>query len=264
MLDERAVPLPNAMAGRDNRMRGALRGTACVAVLGIVALLLPSLAAAHGRAATVALDYRLPVDSGATGWRVSARAFSTGPLAAPDRSRQRQRVVVLGDLGEPMLRVADGVWVNQSSPTAQANRLVSRPAKGWKRVAAGRASPGTSTAWRPRRPCAGSYGRVAHWNVPLLVDGRRVAISGSFVRVPRPALWPWAAGVAVVIGLAAVAMRRQPGSDDRDDCSRVLAGLAGLTAQTRFPCGTPRAAASHGCIVGAVFAIAAIAAGRSQ
>jgi hypothetical protein len=259
VLDERAVPSPFVTAGRDNRMHGALRGTACVAVLGIVALLLPSVAAAHGRAATVALDYKLPLDPGAArpaGVRVSILDGDRSlHLVAPDN----ERVVVLGDLGEPMLRVGDGVWVNQSSPTAQANRLVPRPAKGWKRVARGRAFSWHEHRLAPPPFEAGSYGRVARWSVPLLVDGRRVAISGSFVRVPRPALWPWV-GAAVVVGLAAAAMRGRPRvRRTATIATGVLAGLAALTAQTGFTLRDAPSGNVAWVIIVAVFVIAAIA-----
>ena len=262
MLDERAVPSLDARAGRDNRLCGALRGAACIAVLGLAGLLLPSVAAAHGRAATVALDYKLPLDSGAARLAGVRASVLDGDRSLHLTVSDNERVLVLGDLGEPMLRVADGVWVNQSSPTAQANRLVSRPAKGWKRVAGGRAFTWHEHRLAPPPFVAGSYGRVARWNVPLVVRGRRLAISGSFVRVPRPALWPWAAGAAIVVGLAALVMRRRARlRRAMTIAAGCLAGVAGLTAQTAFSLRDAPSGRIAWVLVGAVFAIAAIAAG---
>jgi FtsH-binding integral membrane protein len=95
--------------------------------------------------------------------------------------------------------------------------------------------------------------------VPLLVNGRRLAISGSFVRVPRPALWPWA-GAALVVGLAAVAMHRRPHlRRTATVATGVLAGLAGLTAQTGFTLRDAPSGNVAWVIIAAVFVIAAIA-----
>ena len=58
-------------------------------------------------------------------------------------------------------------------------------------------SRGTRAGWHLRRSKPDRTVCVARWSVPLVVDGRRVSISGSFLRVPRPAFWPWAAGMAV-------------------------------------------------------------------
>jgi hypothetical protein len=232
-----------------------------VFVLCVVALALPSIAAAHGRAMTVALDYRLQLDPGVA--RLSAIRVSIldGDRALHLSVRGNARVLVLGELGEPMLRLDGGVWVNRSSPTAQANRLVRRPGKGWKRVSGGR-----SYSWHENRLVpppfeAGRYGRVARWSVPLVVNGRRVSISGSFLRVPRPAFWPWAAGIAVAIGLAVAALGTQPGLRRATTVAAgVLAGLAGLTAETGFSLRDAPSGNLAWIISVAVFALAAIAA----
>ena len=207
------------------------RAPACAAALCLGALALPGIASAHSRAATVALDYRLSLDS-AGGVKAS---ILDGDRALRVAVAGNTRVVVLGDLGEPMLRVADGVWVNQSSPTAQANRIVARTQPGWKRVASSRAFTWHEHRLAPPPFAAGPYGRVASWRVPLLVDGQRTSISGAFVRIPRPSFWPWALGAVVVVGLAAVAVQRAPQRRLAITVgSGVLAGVAGLTAQTSF------------------------------
>ena len=119
---------------------GAVNRTfACALALCASALALPGVAAAHGRAITVALDYRLQLDPAVSRLTELRVSILDGDRALHLTVVGDARVVVLGDLGEPMLRVGDGVWVNQSSPTAQANRLVRHPKRGWKRVAGGRA-----------------------------------------------------------------------------------------------------------------------------
>ena len=215
--------------------RRARRGTGCILAVCISALALPSVAAAHGRAVTVALDYRLQLDPGVARLKDVRIKILDGDRALHLTVVDNARVVVLGELGEPMLRLDKGVWVNQSSPTAEANRLVRHPRQGWKRVAGGRAFSWHESRLAPPPFEAGRYGRVARWSVPLLVDGRRVSIDGSFVRVPRPVFWPWALGTAIAIGLAAAAMwalpQRRRGTTV---ATGVLAGLAGLTAETGF------------------------------
>jgi hypothetical protein len=260
--DERAVPSLDARAGHDNRLQEAVRRTVCVAVLGIAALTLPGVAAAHGRAATVALDYKLSLDPDLTRLAGVRASILDGDRSLHLVALGDQRVLVLGDLGEPMLRLEDGVWVNQSSPTAQANRLVRRPAPGWKRVAGGRTFSWHEHRLAPPPFAAGSYGRVARFSIPLLVDGRRVAISGSFVRVPRPAAWPWAAGAVGAIGLAAVVIWRRPELRRAVTIAAGgLAGAAGLTAQTAFSLRDAPSGRIAWALVVAGFAIAAIAAG---
>src|SRR5439155_25688853 len=102
----------------------------------------------------------------------------------------------------------DGVWVNQSSPTAAADRLVSRRGSGWVRV-----SGGSSIAWHDHRlapPPASRPGLAGRFSIPISVDGRAAAIVRPFWRVPRPAASPWLAGAAALGGAvaAAAALRR--------------------------------------------------------
>ncbi|MGH3002466.1 MAG: hypothetical protein ACRDM1_07395 [Gaiellaceae bacterium] len=239
----------------------ALRALACAAVLCLTALAAPAAASAHGRAATVALDYRLPLDPAGRRLQGIKASILDGDRDLRLVVRPGIRVVVLGDLGEPMLRVDDGVWVNRNSPTAQANRLVKRPEKGWKRVAGGR-----EFAWHEHRlappPFEGSrYGPVAHWQVPLLVNGRPTAVSGSFWRVPRPAAWPWGLGAAAAIAIVALAMLRLPRLRLTGTIGAgILAGLAGLTAQTAFSLRDAPSGHIGWALIGSGLGVAAIAA----
>jgi hypothetical protein len=107
-----------------------------------------------------------------------------------------------------MLRIGDGVYVNLSSPTAQADRLVKQPGHGWKRLAGG-----SSYTWHEHRLApppyeSGRYGVVAQWSVPVVVDGRRAAIGGAFMRVARPRWWLWLAAVLLVVAAAVAWLSR--------------------------------------------------------
>jgi hypothetical protein len=168
-----------------------------------LALAAPAGAAAHARSPTVALDYRLVLDR-------SSRALPGVRVEILDGDRSLRvgagsaRVVVLGDLGEPMLRIdRSGAWANRASVTAVAQKLVSS-GRGWRRVG------GSTYAWHDHRLAPPPYsgeraGAVARFSVPVRIDGRAAAIGGSFVRYRRPAAWPWlvaaAAGIAVLVGL---------------------------------------------------------------
>jgi hypothetical protein len=160
----------------------------------VLALAAPGTAGAHGRAKTVALDYTLRLDPPPPGIRVDVRDGDRTLVLAAGAARS---VVVLGALGEPMLRFdRDGVWANRSSPTASADRVVA-PGKGWTRV-----TRAHSLRWHDHRlaPPSLAHPRLV---VPLVVDGRRTAVTGTFTVVPRPSLWPWLLGAALAVGVFA-------------------------------------------------------------
>jgi hypothetical protein len=172
-------------------------------VTAVLALLLPTNAAAHGRGPTVALDDRLVVAVTPPGLRAR--------ILDGDRSLEltvdgRQTVTVRGYLGEPMIRFADGaVSANRASPTANADRVVSA-GTGWARVAGGR-----TFAWHDHRlaPPPDPTGHVQRWSVPVMVDGRPAAIAGTFAHVAPPDLVPWVLGaVAGLVGVLAAGRRR--------------------------------------------------------
>ncbi|HEY5295514.1 MAG TPA: hypothetical protein VIJ70_08570 [Gaiellaceae bacterium] len=261
MSQQLAVASPSMVARRRNNQRHPGRIAACAAALCATALAVPGVASAHGRAATVALDYRLPVDPA-----VARITGITASILDGDRDLQLTvadgvRVVVLGDLGEPMLRMDDGVWVNRASPTAQANRLIRKPGSGWKQLSHGR-----SLAWHEHRLApppfvGGSYGHVADWQIPLTVNGQRTAISGTFVRVPRPTIWPWLAAAALAVAAAGIALRLRPQlRSPVTVIAGVVAGVAGLTTQTALSLRDAPSGNIAWALVGAGFAIGAIAA----
>src|SRR5581483_2346804 len=119
------------------------------------------------------------------------------------------RVVVLGNLGEQMLRIDRiGAFANRASPTAVGERLVSA-GSGWKRVG------GAPFTWHDHRLGPPPYdasrlGTVARFRIPIAVDGAAAAIGGAFVRYRRPAVWPWLAVGGLGVAAAVAACRLLP------------------------------------------------------
>jgi hypothetical protein len=142
---------------------------------------------------------------------VRARVYRAD-LALGLTLRGRHRVVVLGYLGEPFLRLGpDGTFVNATSPTAAGAKLTppharsSRPL--WQLH-----SQQANVIWHDSRvrglPSDVANGR---WRLPLLVDGRRMHLEGTIERVDAPAALPWfvlGALFAVATG-SLLALRRQ-------------------------------------------------------
>lgn len=121
-------------------------------------------------------------------------------------------VVLVGYLGEPVFRLdAARLWVNVASPTAVVLRLVKKSVRivavspRW-RLAQGR----RSVVWQDSRAQGLPPGvRRGDWSVPLIVDGQRSAMRGELHRLPAPALWPWLAGLAILLGAGAVPSLRR-------------------------------------------------------
>ena len=131
-----------------------------------LALAVPAGASAHGRGAAVALDYRLVLHASAkTLPGVTRRSWTA--IARCDSSSTRGSLVVLGDLGEPMIRLTpNGAWANRASATAVAERLVPT-GSGWQRV-----SSGSTFTWHEHRlsppPYDGSkIGPAATFAIPV-------------------------------------------------------------------------------------------------
>jgi hypothetical protein len=203
-----------------------------VIAAGLAALVLPAGAAAHGRAPTVALDYRL---------RLNAQAIPGVHVRVLDGDRSLQlsvapdeRVVVRGLLREPVLRIGpNGVLVNASSPTAAADRLVSKRGSGWVRL-----SGGSSIAWHDHRlapPPASRPGLAGRFSIPISVNGRTRAIVGTFWRVGRPAAWPWLVGAVGLAAAVLAAARLRPGWRAQLTIGLgTAAGVGALVAVTTF------------------------------
>ena len=221
-----------APGGRRSRVGPGMRlGSATAAALG--ALVLAGAAAAHGRGATFALDYRLSLDR-------STRTLAGVHVRILDGDRDLQvsvdpgvRLLVRGDLREPFLRLdAGGVWADANSPTATSDGVVSPGLHGWVRLSRGR-----SVVWHDHRlspPPAGAPGPDGHFAVPIVLNGAPASIGGSFFRVARPAAWPWLAGAAAALGAVAAAVRRRTLRARLTIGLGLSGGLAALAAVTAF------------------------------
>jgi hypothetical protein len=136
-------------------------------------------------------------------------------------NRSGQEVVVLGYRSEPYLRVdPTGVYENQRSPSAYANRFANAPSRippgldpaappRWRRI---RNHP--DAVWHDHRshwsgpdPPAVTADRghtqvvVPTWQIPLRLGQRTALIEGDIVWVPGPSPWPW-----VLLALVAFAV----------------------------------------------------------
>jgi hypothetical protein len=166
------------------------------------------------------MDYRLTLGPAPAGLTVK--------IVDGDRSLEARLVpgatlLVRGLLREPMLRINDGgVFANAASPTAQGDKLV-RAGTGWQRVASGR-----TYAWHEHRLRPG--GSAGGFRIPVVVNGMDAVIAGTYVRVPRPALWPWLGGGAALAAAIGVASRRRRVQLPLAVGLGVVAGLAALTA----------------------------------
>jgi hypothetical protein len=196
--------------------------TACIA------LAVPAGASAHASSPTVALDYRLVLDDLAPSLHAVTVSILDGDRALRVTVRGG-RLIVRGDLGEPMLRIGPGgAFVNRASITATAQRLT-HGGRGWSRVG------GATFAWHDHRlappPYDGGHtGAVARFTIPATYDGRPAALAGTFVRYRRPLLWPWLAGAGLA-GLALVLLLR-PRPGVRAPLATLLGVLAGAGALT--------------------------------
>ena len=208
------------------RLRAAL-------AIGLAALALPAEAAAHGRGATIALDYRLTLDP-------ATLALPGVHVRVLDGDRDFQvevdpgvRLVVRGALNEPLLRIdRSGVWVNADSPTATLDGIVSTSKHGWVELSGGR-----SIAWHDHRlapPPSSTPGPVGRFAVAIEINGHPGSISGTFVRVPRPAPWPWPVAAAALVAGIVLALRRRSLRAALTVGIGVAAGIAALAEVTTF------------------------------
>lgn len=182
-----------------------MRAGWCAAGASLVALAVPGAAGAHVRVGTLAVD----VQARLTSPRESMQEAFTVSISQADRAlhvtvRRGHRLVVLGYLGEPVLRVdGRGVIVDLDSPTAAEAGLAKRNDEAGVRTA----------VWRdPRLRRLPRGVSKEEWVIPILVDGRAARISGDLRRVASPALWPWllvVLGSAGLIGLAAIGRARR-------------------------------------------------------
>jgi hypothetical protein len=197
---------------------------AFVTLAALAGLAAPAEASAHGRGSAVALDYRLRLAPVPDGLQVR---ILDGDRSLEARVALGTRALVRGYLHEPMLRFdSRGVFANAASPTAQSDRLVA-DGSGWVRVAGGR-----TFAWHEHRLTPS--GARGTFSIPVLVDGRPGVIAGSFVRVPRPALWPWLAGAVMLAAAIWAGAARRPLRLRLAVGLGIAAGAAALVAAIAF------------------------------
>jgi hypothetical protein len=211
-------------------MRAARRAAAGVCAA-LVVLAVPAAAAAHGgRGRPAATAYRARVTAVSPAVPGLAARVLDGDLRLRLRVSRTLVVTVLGDLSEPMLRIAhDRVDVNVRSPTAHAERIARsgaialdpRAAPAWQPV-----GDGPAFAWHEHRLAPRPGARVA-FAIPLRVDGRVVVMRGERVRGARPPLFE-TVGVAAVLLVAGLVdgLRR----DGRLAVPLALVALAAMLA----------------------------------
>ena len=104
-----------------------------LSIVVVACLAVASPAAAHSRAPTVALDYRLTL--AATSLPGVDADVIDGDRSLRLRVDPPHTLLVRGLLGEPVLRFEpSGVWVNRASPTAAVDRITpSSPSLTWRR-----------------------------------------------------------------------------------------------------------------------------------
>jgi hypothetical protein len=172
--------------------------------IALVALAVPGTASAHLRTGRAAVDFRGTVLSSSL--PVRARIYEAD-LAVRLTLVGRHRVLVLGYLGEPFIRLnTSGVFVNVASPTAAGTKLASphprssRPLwhQDWNHPIG---------IWHDARVRAAE--RTGRWRIPLLVDGRRTFLAGTVERVDAPAWWPWLAIGAAFAAVTIAGLRRR-------------------------------------------------------
>jgi hypothetical protein len=188
-------------------MRRSLVVAVAALALAALAFAAPGTAGAHLRASRSAVDFRASVQANQAPVRL--RVYRTD-LALGLRLEGRHRVVVLGYLGEPFLRLEPGaVFVNAASPTAAGARLA-RPHPRLTRPLWHLRATRPSVIWHDARVRGLPPGKTrGRWRIPLLVDGHRMELTGTIQRVAAPAAWPWLVIGAALAVAVALALRRR-------------------------------------------------------
>jgi hypothetical protein len=178
----------------------------------LVFLASPTVASAHLRSGTIAVDYEASVVRPVTS-AYSAQIYQS------DRGlsltlKPGHVVVLSGYLGEPVFRLdRSGLWVNSASSTAVATGLLRRSQAVDAATPRWRLQPGRrSVVWHDARtqglPPSVNQGM---WRVPLNVDGHGALLAGELRRFPRPVLWLWLGLLACLLaaGAAPLLLRRR-------------------------------------------------------
>lgn len=154
-------------------------------------------------------------------------------LAVRLSGRGRHEIVVLGYLGEHMLRIGPaGVEVAAASLTAEgAGLLKGSSATGDRRWRL--RTHARIIVWHDARlrglPSDVPRGR---WSIPLLLDGRRARVGGEIWRVTAPSPWPWLALGAgfLAVGVLVARVRRKSLLRSAAAALGTIAAVAALVA----------------------------------
>ena len=130
------------------------------------------------------------------------------------------RAVVLGIQGEPFLRFAGGrVDVNTRSVTASIDRLIpgapppsfaSSATPAWRQVSSSQAYMWPEHRIGSLEPVAlHQPGARPRWSLPIIVNGRRVLVTGDLERVAPPSRWLIAVVAAAALALLAAGFWRR-------------------------------------------------------
>jgi hypothetical protein len=209
-----------------NRLASGRWRVGLAAVVAAACLVGAAPASAHLRSGTVAVDYRATVANPHTRAYFAQIYQSDHGLSLT--LRRGHAVVVLGYLGEPVMRLdASGLSVNAASPTARAMHLVDRAHAVNGAGPHWRLEPGRrSVVWHDARVQGLPAGLVEGvWRVPLVIDGRDGVLSGRLRRFPEPPLWLWLLALACWLGTGAVPLIRH-----RHDQARRWAIVLALVA----------------------------------
>ena len=203
-----------------------------LAAVACIALAVPGTAAAHLRTSRAAVDFQASVLQIRA--PVKVRIYRAD-LALGLTLVGRHRVVVLGYLGEPFLRLTpDGAFVNAASPTAAGTKLTPPHARSSRPLWQLR-SHRPAVVWHDARVRGVPSGvRSRAWTVPLIVDGGRTRLTGTIRRVDAPALWPWLGLAAVCVAAIALALRRRSLLRPATAWLGALAAAAALTSAIGF------------------------------
>ncbi|CAB4685023.1 MAG: hypothetical protein F2663_01095 [Actinobacteria bacterium] len=191
-------------------------------------------ALAHGRTATVALDYRLTLDAPSAALTGVHLRILDGDRALQVTADPGVAVLIRGVLREPLLRIDDtGVWANAASPTATADKVVAPGRSGWVRLSTGR-----TISWHEHRlqpPRVSTPGPAGRFVIPVEVSGRATTVGGSFERVARPSGVVWLLCAAMTaVGLAGLVRARRGLRDLVVVILGTGGGAAALIAVTTF------------------------------
>ena len=208
------------MAGELTVPPTALRLATVAAWAGLIVLLSAPPAAAHTRAG-VATDWVSRIDTTDAVEDVEWKLYPAGEYLGMT-NHGATPVTILGYDDEPYLRIGpDGVEQNLNSPTAYLNRRrdgdVAVPPRAdphappdWSRI-----TSDPSYQWfdhRVHRMPGDGRASGTRWQIPFIVEGRELALTGTLTYDPGPPWWRWLVLATVAVLAAAWVASRRSGS----------------------------------------------------